>query len=142
MIPVSDQPPAPTPIDAEIARNNGTSVAIEATSENMQASKTAYTPSLSEIIDQRTRENGRLRQELEHKQSKLGASVDLLEELRMIVERLQQAINNYQMRTTLQYVAQYCRHKANGGKLCLHLDAVNGCQNVWFRCVKQVTLTS
>jgi hypothetical protein len=28
--------------------------------------------------------------------------VDLLEELRMIVERLQQAINNYQMRTTLQ----------------------------------------
>jgi hypothetical protein len=102
MIPVSDQPPAPTPIDAEIARNNGTSVAIEATSENMQASKTAYTPSLSEIIDQRTRENGRLRQELEHKQSKLGASVDLLEELRMIVERLQQAINNYQMRTTLQ----------------------------------------
>lgn len=102
IIPVSDRPPAPTPIDAEIARNNGTSVAIEATSENMQASKTAYTPSLSEIIDQRTRENGRLRQELDHKQSKLGASVDLLEELRMIVERLQQAIINYQMRTTLQ----------------------------------------
>ncbi len=61
----------------------------------MQASKTAYTPSLSEIINQRTRENGRLRQELDHKQSKLGASVDLLEELRMIVERLQQAISNY-----------------------------------------------
>ena len=64
------------------------SVAIKATSENIQVSKTAYTPSLSEIIDQRTRENGQLRQELNHKQSKLGASIDLLEELRIIVKRL------------------------------------------------------
>jgi hypothetical protein len=102
IIPVSDRPLAPTPINAKIARNNGTLVAIKATSENMQASKTAYTPSLSKIIDQRTRENGQLRQELNHKQSKLRASVDLLKELRMIVKRLQQAIINYQMRTTLQ----------------------------------------
>jgi hypothetical protein len=101
MIPVSDRPHAPTPIDTEISRNKGTTVAIEATSENMQASKTAYTPSLSEIIDQRTRENGRLRQELANKQGKLGASVDLFQELRMIVEKLQQALINYQRRTDL-----------------------------------------
>jgi hypothetical protein len=101
MIPVSDRPHVPTPIDAEISRNKGTTVAIEATSENMQASKTAYTPSLSEIIDQRTRENGRLREELMNKQGKLGASVDLFEELRMIVEKLQQALINYQRRTDL-----------------------------------------
>lgn len=61
---MSDRPLTPTPIDVKIARNKGTSVAIEATNESLQASKTAQTLSLLEMIEQKTRENGRLRQEL------------------------------------------------------------------------------
>jgi hypothetical protein len=64
---VSDQPLTLTPVDAEIACNNKTLVAIKATSENMQAFKIDYTPSLFKIINQRTRENSRLRQELKNK---------------------------------------------------------------------------
>jgi hypothetical protein len=51
IIPVSDRPLALTLIDAKIACNNRTLIAIKATSENMQAFKTAYTPSLFKIID-------------------------------------------------------------------------------------------
>lgn len=60
----SDQPPTPTSIDVEIARNQGTTVAIEATDESLQASKIVPTPSLSKIIEYKTRENSRLRYKL------------------------------------------------------------------------------
>ena len=60
----SDQPLTPTSIHTENARNHGISIAIETTGESLQASKTAPTPSLSEIIEHKTRENGRLRHEL------------------------------------------------------------------------------
>ena len=62
-----NRPLAPTLINAEIARNNKTLVAIKATSKNIQAFKTAYTLSLFKIINQRTRENSQLRQELNYK---------------------------------------------------------------------------
>ncbi|KAE8440513.1 hypothetical protein EG329_007410 [Mollisiaceae sp. DMI_Dod_QoI] len=95
MLPVSDRPSGPTPIDAETARNKGTSVAIEATSESLQASKTAQTPSLPEMIEQRTRENGRLRQEHEHQQRKQGGELYLLEEVRLVIAKLQYALIEY-----------------------------------------------
>ncbi len=53
----SDQPLTPTSINAKIAYNNRTLVIIKATNKNLQVSKTVLTPSLSEIIKQRTREN-------------------------------------------------------------------------------------
>jgi hypothetical protein len=62
MLPVSD----PIPIDAEIARNEGTLVAIEATSESLLASRIAQTPSLFKIIKQRNKENDQLRHKLAH----------------------------------------------------------------------------
>ncbi|KAH8683380.1 hypothetical protein BGZ60DRAFT_368887, partial [Tricladium varicosporioides] len=77
----SDYPPTPTSIDTKIALNNKTSVAIEATNESLQASKTIPTPSLSEIIDQRTKENSRLRHELAYEQSKQGVSLSTLEKV-------------------------------------------------------------
>jgi len=57
----SVQPPTLTSIDAKIPHNHGTSIAIEATNKSLQASKTALTPSLSKIIEHRTRENGQLK---------------------------------------------------------------------------------
>lgn len=63
LLPPSHGPPAPTNVDIEIARNNGTSVATEAINGNLQASKSKPTLSLSRAVEQRTPENGRLRQE-------------------------------------------------------------------------------
>ncbi|KAH9204860.1 hypothetical protein DL95DRAFT_318631 [Leptodontidium sp. 2 PMI_412] len=110
MLQVADRPPTPTPVDVEIARNKGTSVAIEATNESLQASKTAQTPSLSEMIEQKTRENGRLRQELACQQRKQGAGLYLLEEVRLVVEKLQQAIIDYQrLQTTIDHESRVDR---------------------------------
>jgi hypothetical protein len=92
----SDAPPKPTAVDAEIARSGGSSVAIEATKERSQASKNITTPSLSQIIEQRTRENGQLRQELLYEQRRHSASMYLLEEVKMGVKSLQQALINFQ----------------------------------------------
>lgn len=92
----SDAPPKPTAVDAEIARNGGSSLAIEATKERSQASKNITTPSLSQIIEQRTWENGQLRQELLYEQRRHGASMYLLEEVKMAVKSLQQALINFQ----------------------------------------------
>ncbi|KAH7418762.1 hypothetical protein BKA64DRAFT_763401 [Cadophora sp. MPI-SDFR-AT-0126] len=91
----SDQPPTPTPIDTKIAHNNGTSVAIEATKESLQASKTVPTPSLSEIIDQRTRENGRLRHELAYQQRKQAIDLSTLEKVGRVVAELRHTLREH-----------------------------------------------
>ena len=88
MLPASDGPPAPTNVDIEIARNNGTTVAMEATDNSLQASKSISTFSLSPTIEQRIRENGRLRLELAYQHRKHEANLYLLEEVRPAVERL------------------------------------------------------
>ena len=53
-------------------------------------------PRLSQMIEQRTWENGQLRNELAHHQRKHAASVYLLEEVRVVVESLHQALANFQ----------------------------------------------
>jgi hypothetical protein len=47
----SDQPLTLTSIDAKIAYNNGTSIAIKAINESLQAFKFVLTLNLSEIIE-------------------------------------------------------------------------------------------
>lgn len=91
----SDLPPGPTPIDIEIARNRGTTIAIEATNESLQASKNDPTPSLSEMIEQTTRENGRLREELAHLQKKQGPNTFLLDKVTFVMKELEQAVIEY-----------------------------------------------
>jgi hypothetical protein len=53
-------------------------------------------PRLSQTIEQRTWENGQLRNELAYHQRKHAASVYLLEEVRVVVESLHQALANFQ----------------------------------------------
>ena len=91
----SDKPPKPTAIDIEIARNKGTSVAIEATNESLQASKSDPTPSLSEMIEQKTRENGRLTEELAHLHRKQGPYTYLMEKVTLAMKDLEQAVIEY-----------------------------------------------
>ena len=109
----SDQPPTPTPIDAEIARNHGTSVAIEATNESLQASKTAPTPSLSEIIDHRTRENGRLRQQLAHLLSLEAIDLSTLETAGRLVAELHYTLREHKR---LKAVIDHDFRKNGGGE--------------------------
>ena len=54
------------------------------------------TPDISIIQQQREWENAQLRQELQYQRRKHGASMYLLEEVRLVVESLQEALMNFQ----------------------------------------------
>ena len=89
-------PLAPTAAEAEMASCSGSTVADEAALESTQAAKKIPAPRLSQMIEQRTWENGQLRNELAYHQRKHAASVYLLEEVRVVVESLHQALANFQ----------------------------------------------
>jgi len=98
-----DGPPTPTPLGFENARNKETTVKIEATNERIQASKTAPTPSLSEIIEQQTRINSRLRQELLREHQKQAPVLyfserasEILRQAIIKFQRLQTEMDTYQ----------------------------------------------
>ena len=89
-------PLVPTAAEAEMASCSGSTVADEAALESTQATKKMPAPRLSQVIEQRTWENGQLRNELAYHQRKHAASVYLLEEVRVVIESLQQALANFQ----------------------------------------------
>ena len=85
-----------TAAEAQIASCSGSTVADETALESTQATKKMPAPRLSQMIEQRTWENGQLRNELAYHQRKHAASVYLLEEVRVVVESLHQALANFQ----------------------------------------------
>jgi hypothetical protein len=89
-------PLVPTAAEAEMASCGGSTVADEAVLESTQATKKMPAPRLSQMIEQRRWENGQLRNELAYHQRKHAASVYLLEEVRVVVESLHQALANFQ----------------------------------------------
>ena len=89
-------PLVPTAAEAEMANCSGSTVADEAALESTQATMKMPAPRLSQMIEQRTWENGQLRNELAYHQRKHTASVYLLEEVRVVVESLHQALANFQ----------------------------------------------
>jgi hypothetical protein len=89
---VSDKPVAPTPVDIEINRHRGTTVAVEATTERLQASKRAPVPDLAQRIQELTRENGRLRLEIAYHQNMQKNTPDFIEDVKFVVERLEQVV--------------------------------------------------
>ena len=76
-------------------------VRIEQATEVRQAAKKIPNSGLSQMIEQRTWENEQLRKELVYQQRKHGASVYLMEEVKLAVESLQKALVNFQ-----QYYAE------------------------------------
>ena len=88
-------PPAPAAIDIEIANHNGSTVAIEATPDRVQAAKKMPTPSLSQMVEQLTWQNGQLRSEIDYHQRRHAASLYLLQKTRLVVKSLEQAIENF-----------------------------------------------
>jgi len=83
------------PIDAEIARNERMLITIEAISESLPAPRIAQTPSLFEMIEQRNKENDRLRHKLAHQRTKQKEKLHLLEEVKLVIQKLQQALIKY-----------------------------------------------
>lgn len=75
-----------------IAEANGASVALDAVPEILQAGKQCTTPSLTEIIEEKTRENGRLRGELAYLQQVRQLGESLREEVDYVCERLRFAL--------------------------------------------------
>lgn len=90
---IANTPPVPSAIDAEI--DGGSTVAIEAMPQRMQAAKRMPTLSLSQLIEQKTWENGQLRRELAHLQRKQAAAIYLHQEVQLVEQALQQALSNF-----------------------------------------------
>jgi hypothetical protein len=61
-----------------------------------QATKRLPASSLAQMVEQRTWENEQLRKELIYQRRKHGISMYLLDEVRLIVESLQKALENFQ----------------------------------------------
>lgn len=91
----NDAPPVPIAIDIEIAKCNGSTVAIDAMPDRLQAAKEMPTPSLTQMVEQLTWQNGQLRLEIDYHQRRHAASLYLLQKARLIVQSLEQAIENF-----------------------------------------------
>ncbi len=92
------QPSMSSSLDILIGYNVGSSVMLEATLERLlvQASKKNPRPTLSQEIEQLTRENGYLRQELTYHHKMHEAGIRLAWETQDVVERLRRAVFDYE----------------------------------------------
>lgn len=93
-----DHPALPRQVDRSIAKAKGSTVALEASPEQLQASKTCVTPSLKEIIEIKTKENGRLRAELAYLQSLETLGDEFYGEIHDAAGRIQHAIATFNRR--------------------------------------------
>lgn len=90
------KPPAPRSIDEIIHRRHGSTVAVDLMPSTLQASKDEPTPSLKEMIEALSRENGRLREELAYRQDLQELGEQLQHEVDYIIERLKMAVMSCQ----------------------------------------------
>jgi hypothetical protein len=91
----TNTPPALTALDIKIANNYGTTMAIEASREAIQAAKKMPTPDLSQMIRERTRQIMQLEQELFCLEQKYGAAEYLYQEILLVLPILQEALRNF-----------------------------------------------
>jgi hypothetical protein len=81
-------------------RKQSSHMAIESVLGRTETAKKMPAPDMSIIMEQRTWENAQLRKELAYQQRKHGASMYLLEEVKLVMETLQQALVNFQKLNT------------------------------------------
>jgi hypothetical protein len=89
-------PPAPTGVDIQIARNHGSTMAIEASRDRIQAAKYRPAPDLSQMIRERTDQIVYLEQELEYLERRHRATEYLYHEIRLVLVSLQKALLQFQ----------------------------------------------
>ena len=90
----NDMPPKTNLIQP--TRKQSSQPAVDPPSRKAELAKKMPTPDISIIQQQREWENAQLRQELQYQRRKHGASMYLLEEVRLVVDSLQQALVNFQ----------------------------------------------
>jgi hypothetical protein len=88
---MSSRPPVPTPIDNLIGRNQGSSVALEATPARIEASK-HMAPTPFQRVEQLTRENSALREELACYSRLQSANAYFIQQTKEAIAQLQQAV--------------------------------------------------
>lgn len=88
-------PARPSRIDLAIAEAHGSTVALDTSNEALQTLKTMPTPSLKEMIEQKTRENGRLREELAYLGNMRRIGDGLAGEVDYVLEKLRFALITY-----------------------------------------------
>ena len=79
-------------MDALIDHNQGSSVALEASRSRLEASKRATRPTPLQRIEQLTGEKTALQKELAKSQRQESANRAFKEEMRQVLDRLQQAV--------------------------------------------------
>lgn len=94
----TNHPAPPRSIDKAIRDVRGSTVALDATPEKLEANKHPAPPSLKEIIEEKTRENGRLRAELAYLQSMQQIGEELRGEVDYVQERLRLAVVSFHRR--------------------------------------------
>jgi len=91
-----DKPPAPRPIDLTIQKHQGSTIALDLMPNSVQASKDEPTPSLKEMIETMSRENGRLREELAYRQKLQELGEELRQDVDYVIDRLKTAVVTFQ----------------------------------------------
>ncbi|KAJ8058408.1 hypothetical protein OCU04_012597 [Sclerotinia nivalis] len=91
----SDKPHAPMAIDIQIGLQRGSTAALEATPERLQAAKQMQHPSTAQRIEELTKENGQLRLEIRYYQRMRDAMQALFDDTTFIVERLENTTKGF-----------------------------------------------
>ncbi|KAI0191343.1 hypothetical protein F4808DRAFT_465390 [Astrocystis sublimbata] len=104
-----NRPAGLRPIDEAIAKARGSSVALDATRQSLEAGKMCPAPSLKEIIEDRTREVGRLREELAYVKEVEQLGDYLRQELEYVMGRLGMALTSF--RKGQQAITRERNHK-------------------------------
>lgn len=88
-------PPKPAQMDIIIGLHQGSTVALEATPEQLRMSKRQPILSLSERIEQLSRDNGHLRHEIACYKTKQTAAGRLKDDMQKVSEKLERALQRF-----------------------------------------------
>jgi hypothetical protein len=85
-----------TPVDNIIGQHHGSTVALDATPERLQASKSKPIPTLTQRIEQLSVENGNLRCEISYTRRLYDAGVELEHKARLAREILDAVLSDFE----------------------------------------------
>ena len=93
--PQHERPPTPRPLDLEIGRHHGSTAALDLTEKSLRAAKAHPTPTLKQMVESLSRENGRLRAELVYRQAVQESGEVLQQDLDYITDCLKMAVMKF-----------------------------------------------
>jgi hypothetical protein len=94
--PITNNDTSPKTNFTQTIRKQGAHAVSDPPTKRIETAKKMPTPDISIIQQQREWENAQLRKELQYQRRQHGASMYLLEEVRLVVASLQEALENFQ----------------------------------------------